>query len=35
MRACTVTLNWKTGSIPRSRSVTTYIARDGIQNYVY
>ena len=35
MRACTVTLNWKTGRIPRSRTITTYIARDGIQNYVY
>jgi type II secretory pathway pseudopilin PulG len=35
MRQCTVTLNWTTGNIPRSRSVTTYIARDGVQNYVY
>ena len=35
MRQCTVTVNWKTGTIPRSRSVTTFIARDGIQNYVY
>ena len=35
MRACTITLNWNTANISRSRSVTTYIAKDGIQNYVY
>ena len=31
----TVTLDWTTRGIPRTRSLTTYIARDGIQNYVY
>jgi type II secretory pathway pseudopilin PulG len=35
MRQCTITLNWTTGKIPRSRSVSTFIAKDGIQNYVY
>ena len=35
MRQLTVTLNWTTGDIPRTRSLTTYIAKDGIQNYVY
>ena len=35
MRRLTVTLNWTTGDIPRTRSLTTYIAKDGIQNYVY
>ena len=35
MRQLTITLNWKTGTLGRTRSVTTYIARDGIQNYVY
>jgi len=35
MRMVTVTLDWKTGSIDRSRSFTTYIARNGLQNYIY
>lgn len=35
MRRLTVTLNWNTRDIPRTRSLTTYIAKDGIQNYVY
>lgn len=35
MRMVTVTLNWVTGSIPRTRSYTTYVARRGMQNYIY
>lgn len=35
MRQLTVTLDWTTGTIPHTRSLTTYIAKDGIQNYVY
>ncbi len=36
LRQVTVTLNWITrGTIPHSRSITTYTAKDGIQNYVY
>lgn len=35
MRMVTVTLNWKTGEINRNRSFTTYIARNGLQNYIY
>jgi type II secretory pathway pseudopilin PulG len=35
MRQLTVTLNWTTRNIPHTRSLTTYIAKDGIQNYVY
>jgi hypothetical protein len=35
MRACTVVVTWQTGTIPHRRSVTTYVAKDGIQNYVY
>jgi hypothetical protein len=31
----TVTLSWVTRDIPHTRSLTTYIARDGIQNYVF
>jgi len=39
MRAITVTLYWTNGtgagSIVHTRSMTTYSARDGVQNYVY
>jgi hypothetical protein len=35
LRQLTVTLSWTTRDIPHTRSLTTYIARDGIQNYVY
>jgi type II secretory pathway pseudopilin PulG len=35
MRQVTVTLTWATRNVPHTRSLTTYIAKDGIQNYVY
>ena len=35
MRQLRVTLNWTTRSVTHNRSITTYIAKDGIQNYVY
>ena len=35
LRQVTVTMNWTTRNIPHTRSITTYIAKDGIQNYVY
>lgn len=35
MRMVTVTLNWQTGSINRNRSFSTYVARNGLQSYVY
>jgi len=35
MRQITITLRWTTRDIPHTRSLTTYIAKDGIQNYVY
>ena len=35
MRQVIIGLTWRTRGIPRTRSLTTYIARDGIQNYVY
>lgn len=31
----TLTLTWNTKAIAHTRSLTTYIARDGIQNYVF
>jgi len=35
LRQLTVTLTWTTRDIPHTRSLTTYIAKDGIQNYVF
>lgn len=35
MRKVTITLNWTTGSINRSRTLTTFVARNGLQNYIY
>ena len=35
IKQLTVTLSWNTRGIPHTRSLTTYIAKDGIQNYVY
>lgn len=35
LRQVTVRLDWKTGNLPRSRTFTTFIARDGLQNYIY
>jgi type II secretory pathway pseudopilin PulG len=35
MRQLTITLKWTSRNIPRTRTITTYIAKDGVQNYVY
>jgi len=35
MRQLTVTLNWNTKGINRTRSLTTLLGRDGLQNYIY
>jgi type II secretory pathway pseudopilin PulG len=35
MRQLTLTVTWQTGSVIRARTNVTYIAKDGIQNYVY
>ena len=36
MRQFTVTLSWTTnGRIPHNRSLSTYVSKDGLQNYVY
>ncbi len=36
LRQFTVTLQWTNqGTVPHTRSVTTYVAKDGMQNYVY
>jgi type II secretory pathway pseudopilin PulG len=35
MRLLTITLSWTTRAIPHTRTLSTYIAQDGLQNYVY
>jgi len=30
-----VALNWKTGNLPRTREILTYVSKAGIQNYLY
>lgn len=35
MRTVTVTVEWTSGRVPRSRSVTTFIAKNGLQSYIY
>lgn len=35
IKQLTVTLSWSTRNIPHTRTLTTYIAKDGLQNYVY
>ena len=35
LKLVTVRLNWKTGRIARSRDLSTYVCRTGIQNYIY
>lgn len=35
MALVTVTLQWKTGNLDRSRTFQTYISRYGLQDYIY
>ena len=35
MRKVVVNLKWKTGQLDRQRSISTYVSRYGLQNYVY
>jgi prepilin-type N-terminal cleavage/methylation domain-containing protein len=35
MKAVYVELTWKTGKINRTRSLTTLVTKNGLQNYVY
>ena len=35
MRAITISLTWKSRTMVRTRSTTTYISRFGLQNYIY
>ncbi len=35
MKMVVVSVNWKTGTMDRNRSYTTYVSRYGLQNYIY
>jgi len=35
MKQVTVSLSWTTGRINRNRSFTTFVSRNGLQNYIY
>jgi len=35
LRRVRVELNWKTGNLPRTREILTYVSKSGIQNYLY
>ena len=35
LRLVTVRLDWTTGKLKRSRQLSTYVSRSGLQNYVY
>ena len=35
MKQFTVRINWQSGSLPRTREFTTYVAHYGLQNYIY
>jgi len=35
IKKVTVTLNWKTGSISRSRTISTLVAQNGLHSHIY
>lgn len=35
MKMVTVTLNWQTRGLSRTRSFTTYVSSSGLQSYIY
>ena len=35
LKQITITATWSSGNVQHSRQMTTYVARDGLQNYVY
>jgi type II secretory pathway pseudopilin PulG len=35
MKKVTVRLDWTTGALRRTRSISTYVSRYGMQNYIY
>jgi len=35
LREVVVTINWTNGSVPRTRSMSTFVSQYGMQNYIY
>ncbi len=35
LKKVTVTLNWKTGGLGRTRTISTYVSHYGLQSYIY
>jgi type II secretory pathway pseudopilin PulG len=35
MRLVTVTVHWVSGNVTRTRSMSTYVSKNGVQNYIY
>jgi prepilin-type N-terminal cleavage/methylation domain-containing protein len=35
LRLVTIRVEWKTGNLQRSRELSTYVCKSGLQNYVY
>ena len=35
MRTVKVTISWTNANVPRSRTMSTFVGKNGIQNYVY
>jgi len=35
MRMVVISVNWQTGAVNRNRNYTTYVARNGLQVYIY
>ena len=35
MKKITITVQWLSGSVLRTRTASTYVAKDGIKNYIY
>jgi prepilin-type N-terminal cleavage/methylation domain-containing protein len=35
MKQITVTVNWSSGNVPHSRNMTTYVSKNGVQNYIF
>jgi hypothetical protein len=35
LKMITVTLQWTTGNVPRTRTMSTYVGKHGAQNYIY
>jgi len=35
LRTITVSISWTNSNIPRTRSISTFVSKNGVQNYVY